>query len=271
MSTARGRTSYAGSPARVRRRAVISAGLALLALAACGTERVRHGDPSGALTMCTNTPYEPFEFEQEGVIVGFDVDLVSLVAQELRRPLKVVSVEFDSIQNGSALNDGTCDLAAAGITITAERKKNLDFSTPYFEASQAVLVRRDSKLKKLTGAKIKVGVQTGTTGADYAREKGLTVVEYDDSLQQLIGLQAGHVDALIQDRPVIALWLTKLKLGKELKLLESLETGEEYGIAVRKGNTELLRTVDTVLERARKDGTYARLRDKWLGNLSNGQ
>ncbi|MFI6499379.1 ABC transporter substrate-binding protein [Nonomuraea typhae] len=271
MGTPSKRTPRAGLPARARCRAAVSAGLALLALAACGTERVRPGTPPGTLTMCTNVPYEPFEFEQNGTVVGFDVDLVALVAAELKQRLKVVNVEFDDIQDGSALTDGTCDLAAAGITITEERRKRLDFSTPYFEASQAVLVRQNSRLKKLKDAKGKVGVQRGTTGADYARKQGLAPVEYDDSLQQLIGLQAGHVEALIQDRPVIALWLTKLKLGKELRLLESLETGEHYGIAVRKGNGVLLRTVDAVLERARKDGTYERLRDRWLGNLSSGQ
>lgn len=253
----------------MRIRVVVSAGLAVLALAACGTERVRSGNPVGTLTMCTNVPYAPFEFDKNGAIVGFDVDLVGLVADELHQPLKVINVPFESIQDGTKLNDGTCDIAAAGLSITPERRRHLDFSIPYFAASQAVLVRKNNKARKLSdlpkGAKI--GVQRGTTGLDYVRKRGFQPVEYDDALQQLIGLQAGHVEALVQDRPVIALWLTELKVAHDLKMIENLATGEKYGIAVRKGNTQLLRTVDQVLERSKKDGTFDSLYKRWFGTV----
>lgn len=242
-----------------------AAGALLLALAACGTQSA---DPSsdGKLTMCTNAPYDPFEFDENGKTVGFDVDLVGLVAKELGQSLEVVNTSFDVIQNGQALSEGTCDIAAAGLTITDERKRALDFSAPYFEATQAVMIKKDSKIRSLKDvAKDKVGVQTGTTGLDYAKSEGFDPVEYEDSLKQLIALQTGQVDALVQDQPVIAIWLTKFKLADELKVAASLETGEQYGIAVRKGDTKLLTTVDKVLQKAKNDGSYEALYMKWFG------
>lgn len=242
-----------------------AAGALIVALAACSGQPAQP-QADGKLTMCTNAPYDPFEFDENGKTVGFDVDLVDLVAKQLGQPLEVVNTSFDVIQNGQALGDGTCEIAAAGLTITDERKQHLAFSAPYFDATQAVMTKKGSKIDSLKDVdKDKVGVQTGTTGLDYVKSEGFTPVEYDDSLQQLIALQTGKVDALVQDSPVIAVWLTKFKLAGELKVTASLETGEQYGIAVRKGDAKLLATVDQVLQKAKGDGTYEALYTKWFG------
>ncbi|MFI6479675.1 transporter substrate-binding domain-containing protein [Nonomuraea sp. NPDC050663] len=241
-------------------------GVLLLSLSlatACGTAGQQDTTTSNALKLCTNAPFDPFEFEQDGTIVGFDIDLAGLVAKAAGRPLEVVNVDFDAISDGSALREGRCDLAAAGITITEERQRQVDFSKPYFEASQALLTRKKSKVKSLKDAD-QVGVQAGTTGLDYVRQEGLEPVEYDDSMEQLLALQTDEVDALVQDRPVVAVWLTKFKLSGELKLIGSLDTGEEYGMAVRKGDA-LLGTVDQALDAAKHDGTYERLYKQWFG------
>ncbi|MFI6324160.1 transporter substrate-binding domain-containing protein [Nonomuraea sp. NPDC050556] len=243
-----------------------AAGALILALVACAAEPATNPSADGKLTMCTNAPYDPFEFDDNGKIVGFDVDLVGLVAKETGQQLEVVNTDFDAIQNGSALRNGTCEIAAAGLTITDQRKRDLDFSAPYFDATQAVMTRKGSKIHSLDDVKQgKVGVQTGTTGLDFVKSKGLESVKYDDSLQQLIALQTGQVDALVQDRPVIAVWLTKLKLGGELKVADSLETGEQYGIAVRKGDAKLLTSVDKALSTAKANGSYAQLYTRWFG------
>lgn len=242
-----------------------AAGALIVALAACSGQPAQP-QADGKLTMCTNAPYDPFEFEDNGKIVGFDVDLVGLVAKATGQQLEVVNTDFDAIQNGSALRNGTCEIAAAGLTITDQRRRDLDFSAPYFDATQAVMTKKGSKIHSLDDVKQgKVGVQTGTTGLDFVKSKGLESVRYDDSLQQLIALQTGQVDALVQDRPVIAVWLTKLKLGGELKVADSLETGEQYGIAVRKGDAKLLTSVDKALSTAKADGSYAQLYTKWFG------
>lgn len=246
-------------------RVLSAAGALIVALAACSGQPAQP-QADGKLTMCTNAPYDPFEFDQNGKIVGFDVDLVDLVAKQLGQPVEVVNTDFDAIQSGAVLRDGTCEIAAAGLTITDERKKSLDFSAPYFDATQAVMTKKGSKIRSLDDVdKGKVGVQRGTTGLDYVKGRGLEAVPFDDSLQQLIALQTGQVDALVQDRPVVAVWMTKLKLGAELRVADNLETGEQYGIAVRKGDHKLLATVDSALKKAKSDGTYEQLYTKWFG------
>lgn len=105
------------------------------------------------LTTCTHLPYPPFEFERGGEIVGFDVDLVNLVAQRLGVRQEIVDTPFETIKTGADLNAGKCDIAATGLTITEERKKNLDFSVGYFDATQAVLARKGSAIRSLDDLK----------------------------------------------------------------------------------------------------------------------
>ena len=94
----------------------------------------------GSLTVCTSLPYEPFEFRKDGEPVGFDIDLASQVAKELRLAPRIVNADFDAIQSGELLNDGRCDVAIAGMTITGDRARVVDFSSPYFNAAQAMVV-----------------------------------------------------------------------------------------------------------------------------------
>src|SRR3712207_3105374 len=99
---------------------------------------------SGKLTVCTSLPYKPFEFKQGGEIVGFDMDLMKKVAEANDLEMEITVTGFEGIQSGQALNSGTCDIAAAGMTITPEREKAIDFSDPYFDASQALLTKDES-------------------------------------------------------------------------------------------------------------------------------
>src|SRR5262249_26964290 len=145
-------------------------------LAACGandqpsqtTTSAQPGTPqiktvqSGKLKTCTSLPYPPFQFEQGGKVVGFDVAMIDLVAKKIGVPQEIVDVKFDVIQSGATLNAGNCDLAAAGMTITDERKKNLDFSSPYFDEIIGLMVRKGSGVKSLDDVKsknLKLGVQ----------------------------------------------------------------------------------------------------------------
>jgi polar amino acid transport system substrate-binding protein len=95
----------------------------------------------GKLTTCTNLPYEPFQFKQGDKVVGFDVDIVDLAAKKLGVTQDIVDIDFAVIKSGAALNAGKCDVAAAGMTITPERQQNIDFSDPYFDATQALLAK----------------------------------------------------------------------------------------------------------------------------------
>jgi polar amino acid transport system substrate-binding protein len=250
--------------------------VAVLALAGCGEDdnepAAGGGGPEvdlineGALTTCTHLPYEPFQFEQGGKIVGFDVDLVDLVAKELGVKQEIVDTPFEGIQSGEDLNARKCDIAAAAMTITEERAAKIDFSDPYFDANQALLVKKDSGIKSLEDLKGKtMGVQSGTTGKMYAEENatGVELKDYEDLALELSSVKSGQIPAAINDIPVL---LDYVKKNPELEVATQFETGEQYGFGMKKGTSDELRTVvNDVLARAKQDGTYDRLYEKWFG------
>jgi ABC-type amino acid transport substrate-binding protein len=134
---------------------------------------------AGKLTVCTNPPYEPFEFnDASGNVVGLDIDIVGEVAKDLGVELATKVTPFEGIQSGADLNTGNCDVVASGITITADRKAKIDFSDPYFNADQGLLVPEDSDLKDAASLKGKnVGVQQATTGETWAKDNGLDAAQ----------------------------------------------------------------------------------------------
>lgn len=215
----------------------------------------------GELTLCTNLPYEPFEWEVDGEIVGFDISLVGEVAKDLGVPMKTLALGFDGLQSGAALEAGTCDVVAAAITITDERKQNLDFSDPYFDADQAVLVATDSTVAAegdLEG--LQVGVMQATTGADWVNEQGLTAVEFEDLGLQVQALKNGTVDAVVNDIAALGPFTTD-----DLKVAFTVPTGEQYGFGVRKGNTALLDAMNGTLKRLHEDGGYDAIYTEFIG------
>jgi polar amino acid transport system substrate-binding protein len=280
---------WPGSAADERRRArhprVVALGgavSALLLAAACGgggsedTASPANQPPgvklisSGKLTTCTNLPYEPFQFKQGSKVVGFDVDLIDLVAKKLGVTQAIVDIDFDAIKSGTALNSGKCDVAAAGMTILPERQKNLDFSSPYFDEVLAVMDKKGAGVKSLEDVKaknLKLGVQAATTSLDYAKSKGFDPRQYKDSGKQLLALQSGQVDVILQDLPVVNTWLKKPDIGSKFELGGIVSTGAKYGFAVKKGgNPELVKTINDTLAAAIKDGTWASTYQKWFGS-----
>ncbi|MGW5849026.1 ABC transporter substrate-binding protein [Streptomyces sp. NPDC055254] len=222
----------------------------------------------GKLTTCTHLPYPPFQFEQSGKVVGFDVALVDLVAAELKVEQKILDTPFENFKTGAFLNSGECDLAAAGMTITDERKKNVDFSVPYFDATQALLATKKSGVTTLADLKNKkLGAQAETTGESYARSQGLNPVAFESSDAVLNGLRTGQVDAVVIDYPVVQGWLKDKKNAEEFVLGENIETGEQYGFSVKKGNAALLAAIDKAIMTAKADGTYKKLYEQWIGPL----
>jgi polar amino acid transport system substrate-binding protein len=180
---------------------------------------------------------------------------------------KSSTFDFALIKSGAALNSGKCDLAAAGMTITDERKQNLDFSEPYFDASQALMSRKGLQLASLDDVKakgLKIGALASTTGRDYVKKMGFDPIEFADSARQLQALRARQIDVLVQDLPVVRTWLRKPEIAAEFVMVTSLNTGEQYGVAIRKGNASLTKTVNEAIESAKKDGTYAAIYKKWF-------
>nr|WP_202501225.1 ABC transporter substrate-binding protein [Streptomyces sp. SID5785] len=232
--------------------------------AAGGVELVK----AGKLTTCTHLPYPPFQSEIDGKVQGFDVSLVDLVADQLGVKQDILDTPFENFKTGAFLNSGECDLAAAGMTITAERKKNVDFSDPYFNATQALLVDRKSGVGSLADAKakkVKLGAQAQTTGEDYAKEQGFDPVSFESSDAVLNGLRTGQVQAVVIDYPVVQGWLKDKANAKAFDVAANIDTGEQYGFTVKKGNKALRDAIDKALAKARSDGTYKKLYERWIG------
>lgn len=219
---------------------------------------------AGKLTTCTHLPYEPFQVRKGDAVVGFDVDIVDLVAEELKVKQEIVDTPFEGIQTGEDLNARTCDLAAAGMTITPVREKNLDFSAAYFDATQALVTKKGSSFTSMESLKgKKLGVQQGTTGETYAKKeaKGVTTVQFEDVALLLTAVKTGQVDAAVNDNGVLFEYVRK---NPDTEVTAEFETGEQYGIGVRTGNDALRKEIDKVLKKAKDDGRYDRIYKKWF-------
>ncbi|WP_131742850.1 transporter substrate-binding domain-containing protein [Actinomadura roseirufa] len=223
-----------------------------------------------ALTSCTHLPYPPFQVEQNGKVVGFDVDLIDLVAKKLGVTQKIIDTQFETMKTGAALNAGKCDIVMGGMTIKPDRVTFMDVSKPYFDATQALLAKKGSPITSLDGvktAKAKLGAQSGTTGEDFVKGKGLDPRSFDNSLAELDGLRTGQVDVIVQDYPVVRTWL-KDPVNAKYAIAANLNTGEQYGFWIRKGyNPKLVELTNQVIEQAKADGTYKKIYEKWIGPM----
>ncbi|MEV5571225.1 ABC transporter substrate-binding protein [Spirillospora sp. NPDC052269] len=225
----------------------------------------------GQLNTCTHLPYPPFQFEKDGKVVGFDMDLMDLVAKKLGVTQKVVDTPFETIKTGSALNAGKCDVAAAGMTIKPERAKFIDFTKPYFDATQAAMTKKGTTFASADDLKkAKVGTQAATTGEDFVHNAKIDSVSFDDSAALLNGLRSGKVDVIVEDYPVVQGWL-KDPANSAYAIGGNYNTGEQYGFAVRKDkNTGLKDLIDSVIAQARTDGSYKTIYEKWIGPMPEG-
>lgn len=213
---------------------------------------------SGTLTVCSDVPYPPFEdFDEssESGFKGFDIDIVTAIAEGLDLELAVKDSSFDALQSGQALNAGQCDLAASAMTITEDRAQNLDFSDGYYDSEQSLLVPEGSDIASIEDlAGKKVGVQQGTTGKAYTEENApdADIISFPSDAEMFQAIKAGQVDALLQDLPVN---LDHQKSGG-YEVVETYSTDEQYGLAMKKGNTALVDAVNEQLSEMRDDGSY---------------
>jgi polar amino acid transport system substrate-binding protein len=216
----------------------------------------------GVLQVGSCLDYPPFESVEGGDEVGFDVDLAEAVAERLGLTVEWVRADFDTIFTSVAA--GQFDMVAAASTITEERQEVVDFSAPYYNSRQALVVNTGLTPAIAStddiGEGHTVGVQKGTTGADWAKDnlapQGAEIKTYQGAPDAFRDLEAGGITAVVNDEPSSADIITDLE---GVEIVEPIDTGEKYGFALSKDNPELSAAVNQALAEIIADGTYAEI------------
>ena len=225
--------------------------------------------PAKVYVVGTDAAYAPFESQNEkGEIVGFDIEVVQAIAAKAGIEVKFVNTPWEGIFN--ALGQGDRDMVVSAVTITAERKGTMDFSDPYFDAQQLIAVKESSKIAKFADLKkLKVGVQTGTTGDEaVAKLLGKTnpnIKRFESTPLALKELEAGGVDAVVADNGVVINYVANNPGGKFKSIADKEFVPEQYGIALKKGNTELQAKLNSGLAAIKSDGSYDKIYAKYFG------
>ncbi|MHA7298281.1 ABC transporter substrate-binding protein [Pseudarthrobacter sp. MDT3-1] len=249
--------------------AILAAGA--LTLTACGgstTPAASEGGiqliNAGKLTVCSDVPYEPFEFQKDGKIVGFDIDIANEVAKDLNAELSIVDSSFEAIETGTALTG--CDVSISSISITDVRKSVMDFSNPYMDDDLTLVATMASGITDINSAKgKKVGVQQATTGAKYAAENGIDAQQFEDSGLLVQALQAGTIDAALGNQSILAY---AIKDDPKFERVDDYATGEKLGISIKKGNTAMAEKVTGTLNRLTDDGSLKKFETTWFGETA---
>ena len=223
----------------------------------------------GTLTVGSDIPFPPFEFGKGPAYEGFDIDMVNAIAKELDLNclciggVDIKDTSFDTIFTDVA--QGKFDVVASASTITPERQETVNFSDPYYEAEQALLVREGSDIATVEDLDGKtVGAQDGTTGEAYAKDEtnAGSVRGFPNGPAAIAALQNGQVEATIIDQPVAQDAIDKGQSGFELAT--TIPTGELYGLALSKKNTELLKAINETMVKLKDDGTLTDIYQKWF-------
>lgn len=194
--------------------------------------------------------------------------MVKALAQKAGIEVKFLNTPWEGIFN--SLNQGDRDLLVSSITITPERKQTMDFSAPYFDAQQLMAVKKDSKIAKFTDLKkLKVGVQNGTTGDEVVTKlqgkDSANVKRFESTPLALKELEAGGVDAVVADNGVVVHYVNN-NAGANFKTISDTSfASEQYGLAVKKGNAELLEKLNKGLAAIKTDGTYDKIYAQYFG------
>ena len=238
--------------------------------AGCGQDSTDNKAASDekVLHIGTNADFAPFEFQDENGSTeyqGFDMDLIRAVAKEMGYKAEIQNINFDGLI--PAMESGNIDVIAAGMSINEERKGQVDFSDPYYTSGLTIIVNKDNNdIKGFADLKgKKIAVQSGTTGmAEAQKIEGADVKALNSSADTFMELKAGNVDAVINDRPVNDYFMVQSK-SEDLKRLDDSLTSEEYGFAMKKGNTELAQKINAALKTLKENGEYDKIYEKWFG------
>ncbi len=240
--------------------------VAVLGLTACGEKSGADGELKDTYTVATDTSFVPFEFKEDGEYVGFDIDLIHAIADEVGFEIDLETTNFDGIIPG--LQTGSFDIALAGIGITDERKKKIDYSDPYYESGLRIGVASDNEdidgMEDLEGKT--VATRLGSTSSSYIKDNidGAEPNEYEQLDQAYLSVENGSADAILYDAPNVAYYI-QTKGEDSLKMVGDLYEAENYGIAFAKNQDDLVEAVNKALSTLKDNGKYDEIYEKWFG------
>jgi glutamine transport system substrate-binding protein len=248
----------------------------MLLLSACGTSKVStdegknssDGEEKKVLRVVTDAAYAPFEYQDKGKIVGFDVDFINAVAKEAGYEIEMVNVGWDPLF--VEIDKKMADIGISAITINDDRKQTYDFSLPYFLSTNKILVPEDSDIQSaedLVGKK--VAVQKGTTGQEAVEAilgaNHKDIKKFDDNNLAIMELTSGGADAVVADNGVIESY-AKNNPDQKLVVRGDSDTfaAEFYGLLFPKGS-ELKSEFDAAIKTIFENGTYTDIYKEWFG------
>ena len=248
----------------------------LLAVTACGNGDDGDTGENGAAddaaledsyTVATDSSFVPFEFEEDGEHVGFDMDIIQAIADEVGFEIDLDVTNFDGIIPG--LQTGSFDIAIAGITITEERAESVDFTDPYYQSGTRIAVPAGTddieEVEDLAGKT--VASRLGSAPLDYLAENvpDAETQPFEQLDQMYLAVEGGNADALLYDAPNVEYYLSTS--DTDLEVVGPLYEAQEYGIAVSQGNEELVSAMNEALAGLIEDGTYAEIHEEWFGEV----
>ncbi|MGI5920694.1 MAG: basic amino acid ABC transporter substrate-binding protein [Syntrophomonadaceae bacterium] len=247
----------------------------LSSIAGCGGKQDADQDTAKQkekpqLLVASETTYPPFEFSQNGELTGFDMDLIRAIGEVQGYDVKISTLGFDALI--PALKADKYDCVISAMTITEDRKKSVDFSEPYFDSGLVIAVAQDNNdIKSLEDLKGKrLAGEVGTTGLNAeneikAQDPTTQVAVFDAVGEAFMELQKGGADAVINDLPVTAYYIKTTGKDKIKIVGDVFSTGDQYGIAVKKGDTETLKMINDGLAKVKANGEYDKIYTKWFG------
>ena len=215
------------------------------------------------LVMCTNAEFPPYEYHDGNNIIGIDVDIINAIAKMKGFEVEIMDIAFDATI--PSVMSGKADFAMSGMTVTEDRKQNVDFTHTYQTAIQSVIVSPDSGIKTIDDLKgKKIGVIEGYTGDLYATEDfgEENILRYHKNTDGFQGLKSGRIDAFIIDDQVAKALV--VEDGGKYEILDSAYALEEYAIAVKKGNAEVLNMLNDGIDELKSNGELQKIIDKYI-------
>ncbi len=242
--------------------AAVAAVVMMTSLTACGGGAAE----SSSIVFGTNAEFPPFEFVTSGGTIGdydgIDIAIAKQIGDEMGKEAQINNMEFDSLL--IALQNGQVDAVIAGMTVTDERKESVDFSIPYYTATQVMIVKDDSDITKASDMEDKkIVVIQGYTGETVVKEMGYSYESFKKGTEAVLELVNGKCDVVVIDSATASKYV---KDNEGIKIVEDASAfeAEEYAIAVKKGNTELLNQINSSIQKMLDDGTISTLSVKYL-------